>query len=84
MAIAEADLLSYLRSHLRGKVRLFPTEVVPPGALPLDLNEGPYGPTPSARAAIDAAVGELNRYPNASGDPLKEALAAYPRGRARR
>jgi histidinol-phosphate aminotransferase len=77
VATAEADLLSYLRAHLRGKVRLYPTEVVPPGTLPLDLNEGPYGPTPSARAAIDAAIGELNRYPNASGDPLKEALAAH-------
>jgi len=42
VAIAEADLLSYLRSHLRGKVRLFPTEVVPPGTLPLDLNEAPF------------------------------------------
>jgi histidinol-phosphate aminotransferase len=71
------DLLAYLRPHLRGKVRLFPTKTAPPGALPLDLNEGPYGPTPAALRAIEAAVGDLNRYPNPSGDRLKAALAAH-------
>jgi histidinol-phosphate aminotransferase len=77
VATAESDLLGFLRPHLRGRVRLFPTEAPPPGALQLDLNEGAYGPTPSAARAIADSIGVLNRYPNASGDRLKEALAAY-------
>src|SRR5690349_11027886 len=35
VATAEADLLGFLRPHLRGRVRLFPTESPPAGALQL-------------------------------------------------
>ncbi|HEX6713868.1 MAG TPA: histidinol-phosphate transaminase [Thermoleophilaceae bacterium] len=41
----------------------------------LASNEGPFGPLPAAMAAFEAAALELNRYPDAGGTPLREALA---------
>ena len=41
----------------------------------LASNEGPYGPLPAAVAAFEAASVELNRYPDAGGMRLREALA---------
>jgi histidinol-phosphate aminotransferase len=42
----------------------------------LASNEGAFGPLPAAVAAFEAAVGELNRYPDGGGLRLREALAA--------
>jgi histidinol-phosphate aminotransferase len=42
----------------------------------LASNENPLGPSPKARAAIEAALPELARYPDGSGFELKRALAA--------
>ena len=41
----------------------------------LASNENPLGPSPRACAAIQAALGELALYPDASGYELKRALA---------
>ena len=41
----------------------------------LASNEGAFGPLPSAVAAFEASVGELNRYPDGGGLKLREALA---------
>ena len=41
----------------------------------LASNEGAFGPLPAAVAAFEAAVGELNRYPDGGGLRLREALA---------
>ena len=83
-------LANFGRGHRRGRSPLLPAR--PParqGAAVPDRGRrrrarcrststrGRTGRRRPPRAAIDAAVGELNRYPNASGDPLKEALAAY-------
>ncbi|MBN1812255.1 MAG: histidinol-phosphate transaminase [Anaerolineae bacterium] len=51
---------------------------VPPGVervIDLSSNENPLGPSPKAMAALQAAVGTVNRYPDASGAALKAALA---------
>jgi histidinol-phosphate aminotransferase len=40
----------------------------------LASNEGPFGPLPAAMAAFEAAALELNRYPDAGGTRLREAL----------
>jgi histidinol-phosphate aminotransferase len=40
----------------------------------LASNEGAYGPLPAAIAAFEAASEELNRYPDAGGLRLREAL----------
>ena len=41
----------------------------------LASNEGAFGPLPAAVAAFEAAAGSLNRYPDAGGLRLREALA---------
>src|SRR3954463_7833586 len=43
----------------------------------LNSNEGPLPPFPEAQEAIARAVLTLNRYPDPSGAPLAEALAAH-------
>ncbi|MES2753444.1 MAG: histidinol-phosphate transaminase [Pseudomonadota bacterium] len=42
----------------------------------LSSNENPLGTSPAARAAFAGAQGNLERYPDASGADLREALAA--------
>ncbi|WP_174280037.1 histidinol-phosphate transaminase [Sphingomonas bacterium] len=42
----------------------------------LSSNENPLGTSPAARAAFAAAATTLERYPDASGTALREALAA--------
>src|SRR6476646_11747544 len=41
----------------------------------LASNEGPYGPFPEAREAIERSVAELNRYPDGGAYRLRQALA---------
>lgn len=42
---------------------------------PLAANEGPYGPFPSARAAIEKMLDRVNRYPESGFMSLRRALA---------
>jgi histidinol-phosphate aminotransferase len=46
-----------------------------PGPLRLDSNENPYGPSPAALDAIQGAMGEASRYPDAPEVALREAIA---------
>ena len=41
----------------------------------LASNEGPYGPFPEAREAIERSISELNRYPDGGAYRLRAALA---------
>src|SRR5881398_3176061 len=41
----------------------------------LASNEGPFGPFPEARAAIEACAADLNRYPDGGAYRLRAALA---------
>jgi histidinol-phosphate aminotransferase len=41
----------------------------------LASNEGPFGPVPAARAALERCAGELNRYPDGGAYRLRTALA---------
>ena len=41
----------------------------------LASNEGPHGPFPAARLALEAGIGELNRYPDGGVYRLRDALA---------
>ncbi len=43
----------------------------------LNTNESPLPPSPDVAAAIAAAVPDLNRYPDPTGEPLRSALAAH-------
>src|SRR3546814_16379029 len=42
----------------------------------LSSNENPLGASPAARNAFASAAGELERYPDASGAIVREAIAA--------
>lgn len=42
----------------------------------LASNEGPFGPVPAAAAALERALGELNRYPDGGAYRLRAGLAA--------
>ena len=44
-------------------------------AIKLASNENPYGPAPKAIAAMQAAAGEMHRYPDGDATALKAALA---------
>src|SRR5690606_18483707 len=46
------------------------------GAIKVASNENPLGPSPRAVAAIQAAVGTINLYPDAASFALRRALAA--------
>lgn len=67
---------------LRAAIEALPAYV--PGASPpagqrlvkLSSNENPFGPPAAVRAAIEAAAGEVNRYPDMYAGPLVAALAA--------
>jgi len=48
----------------------------PPGIVKLSSNENPLGPSPKALVAIQAAVADLNRYPDASAHELRQSIAA--------
>ena len=44
----------------------------------LNTNENPYGPSPKAIAAMQAELGDgLKRYPDPSGERLKQAVAGF-------
>ncbi len=45
-------------------------------AIKLSSNENPLGTSPAARAAFASAADRLERYPDASGTELRDALAA--------
>ena len=47
------------------------------GAVKLASNENPLGPSPRAREAVAARLGELARYPDGNGFALKRALSTW-------
>ena len=60
------------------KLPAYKPPTVPPGVervVDLSSNENPLGPSPKAVAALQEAVGTVNRYPDAAGMALKVALA---------
>jgi histidinol-phosphate aminotransferase len=66
-----------LKPHI-AKLPAYKPPVAPPGVrrlIDLSSNENPLGPSPKAVAAVRAALGTMNRYPDASSGMLKEAIA---------
>ena len=43
----------------------------------LNLNENPFGPSPQALKAIEAALSDVHRYPEIQATGLHEAIAAF-------
>ncbi|MFL7791556.1 MAG: histidinol-phosphate transaminase [Anaerolineae bacterium] len=60
------------------KLPAYKPPAVPAGVervIDLSSNENPLGPSPKAMLALQAAVGTVNRYPDAAGTALKTVLA---------
>jgi histidinol-phosphate aminotransferase len=51
------------------------TKPMPPGPVRLNFNENPYGPSPSARAALADCAPISNRYPDAAYRQVSNTLA---------
>jgi histidinol-phosphate aminotransferase len=51
------------------------TRQQPTGIVKLSSNENPLGPSPKAMAALQAAISEIHRYPDAGAVALRSALA---------
>lgn len=51
-------------------------KVIPGAPVKLNANENPYGPSEKARRALQAAIGEGNRYPFQETTRLRELIAA--------
>jgi histidinol-phosphate aminotransferase len=79
------DAGSLIRSALEGLVPYEPGRPVEDVQRELGLervvklasNEGPYGPFPAAREAIERATLELNRYPDGGAWRLRTVLASH-------
>ncbi|MGE2731870.1 histidinol-phosphate transaminase [Mycolicibacterium vaccae] len=65
-----------LRPELADLPAYAPGKTVP-GAIKIASNETVHGPLPSVRAAIEQAIGGLNRYPDNGYVELRERLAKY-------
>ncbi len=63
-----------LRPELADLPAYTPGKTVP-GAIKIASNETVYGPLPSVRAAIEKAIGGINRYPDNGYVELKDRLA---------
>src|SRR6476469_4838750 len=73
--IGTAALLSSLPSNILAAAAN--PSVPNSGLIRLDSNENPYGPSPAARQAILASVGEAPRYADATIATLTNQLAAH-------
>ena len=47
------------------------------GSIKLASNENPLGPSPQVRAALEAQISDLSRYPDGGAYQLRRALAAH-------
>ncbi|ORB30759.1 histidinol-phosphate transaminase [Mycolicibacterium parafortuitum] len=65
-----------LRPELADLPAYAPGKTVP-GAIKIASNETVHGPLPSVHAAIERAIGGLNRYPDNGYVELRERLAKY-------
>ncbi len=75
LAIA-APGIAGLQPYLPGKpISELERELGITGSIKLASNENPLGPGRLARAAVEAALGELGRYPDGGGFELRAALA---------
>lgn len=68
------------KEHIAGLPAYKPAKLIAgPAAelVKLSSNENPLGPSPLALEALQAAIGQVHRYPDAGSGALREALAAH-------
>lgn len=76
------DFSQYLSKHLRKlpqarHSRASNHETNRAKTIALNLNENPFGPSPLAIAAIERAIGQANRYPDAQSANLQHQVATF-------
>lgn len=67
------------KQHI-AELPIYQPPVAPAGVervVDMSSNENPLGPSPKAVAALEEALGTINRYPDAAGMDLKAALADH-------
>jgi len=70
--------LASLQPYLPGKpLSELERELGITGSIKLASNENPLGPSPRVRAALEAQIAELTRYPDGGAFELRGALAAF-------
>lgn len=77
-------------NHVRALVNAHISALTPKTSSPqedsnvvrLDLSELAYSPSPHVIEAINQSLSGLNRYPDATGDSVRKALASYTGARA--
>lgn len=68
------------KEHIAGLPAYKPAKLIAgPAAelVKLSSNENPLGPSPLALEALQAAIGQVHRYPDAGSGALRESLAAH-------
>ncbi|HXW54195.1 MAG TPA: histidinol-phosphate transaminase [Candidatus Cybelea sp.] len=73
--VAQSLALAASAPYLRAAQGSRHDEPAPPGAVHLNFNENPYGPSPSALAALATCGHIAARYPDGPYQALREALA---------
>ena len=70
--------LTSLRPYVPGKpLAELERELGISGSIKLASNENPLGPSPQVRAALEAQISDLSRYPDGGAYELRHALAAH-------
>ena len=67
------DQIAQLPAYKPAKLLTGPTAEL----VKLSSNENPLGPSPLAVAALQAAIGQVHRYPDSGSGALRQALAAH-------
>ena len=73
------DVSTFVRPVIRERGVYSPATVTPGSyerVVKLDMNESPFGPSPSAKKVLQEFVG-INRYPGFNQDELRNALSDY-------
>jgi histidinol-phosphate aminotransferase len=73
--VAQSFALAVSAPYLRAAQGERHGEIAPPGAVHLDFNENPYGPSPKALSALATCGRIASRYPDAQYVQLRDALA---------
>jgi histidinol-phosphate aminotransferase len=70
--------LASLKPYVPGKpLAELERELGVSGSIKLASNENPLGPSPRVRAALEAQISDLSRYPDGGAYELRRALAAH-------
>src|SRR6266700_69215 len=82
LLLSMTDLIQYVPTHIRKLVERNQSEPLnqshgPTKPIALNLNENPFGPSPLAVKALEAAISNVHRYPEIHAVDLHAEIAAF-------